>query len=337
MQLKRHVFYPLVFLLALVLTAEAEQGAITLNFPPDNSVMEFGVLGVSLKAAKSSADLMKVKVNEKDHLEIIPDSDFECFSVPLTVGINRIDITAEKKGKLIDEIFFRVFRRSDLESIYRTPPSDFKKNYFHLNLHPECRDCHTLVPGEADRKPVTPVDFSKGPGDIGGSGSTCYSCHKAITSLPYVHGPASVWSCLSCHDPQAVPVYSVKKPDTELCFGCHIEQKKDWGSKTYIHGPVNTGNCAICHSPHASENPFNLFKATWDLCVSCHADKATGRHILVGYIYEGHPTHGRPDPLSPGKELTCASCHNPHASNYPKLWALNVETQFELCQKCHKY
>jgi predicted CXXCH cytochrome family protein len=50
---------------------------------------------------------------------------------------------------------------------------------------------------------------------------------------------------------------------------------------------------------------------------------------------EGHPTRDRQDPVRIGKELTCSSCHNPHASNSPNLWAFDVQSTFELCVKCH--
>jgi predicted CXXCH cytochrome family protein len=301
--------------------------------------MEFGLVGISLTVPKDSPEIITVKVNNKKERDIIPDSSIECISVPLAVGINRITMTAFRKGKPVEEIALRVFRRSELIVKHKNPPEGFEKHYFHMQSHPECVECHTLEPNETDLKPLnTAVLASKTPKDIQAPAdvsSTCYSCHKAITTDPYVHGPASVWSCLSCHDPGDEMIYSVKKPDTDTCFKCHVEKKEDWFSKKYIHGPVNILRCAICHSPHASEYPFNLFMPTWELCVSCHQEMATRRHIVVGYIFKGHPTRGRPDPLRKGKELSCTSCHNPHASNYPNLWALRAESPFELCQKCH--
>jgi predicted CXXCH cytochrome family protein len=317
----------------------SEGGRITVMYPPDKSLMEFGPLGVSMKVQPGSTEKIVIAVNGKELREIIPDSEFECFSLPLEMGLNKVDITGFTGGAS-STIQLSVYRRSDLEVTYSKPPSEYKKNLFHLASHPDCGQCHSLAPSEFDKKPINIAVFSAKTSEdkqkAAAVTSTCYSCHQAITSYAYVHGPVSVWSCLSCHDVDSMPVYAVKKPDTEVCFRCHTEQRNNWTMKKYIHGPVNMGKCAICHSPHASENPFNLFKPTWDLCVSCHADKKTGRHILVGYIHEGHPTHEVPDPLRVGKELSCASCHNSHASNFPKLWALNVESQFELCMKCHK-
>jgi predicted CXXCH cytochrome family protein len=111
---------------------------------------------------------------------------------------------------------------------------------------------------------------------------------------------------------------------------------KNWSSKKYVHGPVNLGKCIICHKPHGSDYPFYLLKQSWELCVACHADRATGKHVLGdAFSTEGHPTRGYPDPLRKGEELVCASCHNSHASSFPNLWEYEVESLFDLCQKCH--
>ncbi len=328
-------FFAAVVFLVSGLAAEGSDKVITVNYPPDKSVMELGLLSISLSMPKGSSDLIRVNVNDAEKVNIVPTREFVCFTVRLSVGLNKINITAMKNNKAADKVFLNVFRRSDLISMYKSPPEDFQKDYFHMKEWLPCAACHKLEPGESDKKPINIVSFeaetTKDIKETASSTSTCYSCHKGITSY------TSVWSCLSCHNPQAEPKYLVKKPDTELCFSCHAEQKEDWSVRKNIHGPVNTGNCAICHSPHASENPFNLVQPSWDLCVSCHVGKDTGRHIIAGYVYsDSHPTRGKPDPLSPGKEMSCTSCHNPHASDYPKLWALNAQSAFVLCQKCHQ-
>ena len=38
------------------------------------------------------------------------------------------------------------------------------------------------------------------------------------------------------------------------------------------------------------------------------------------------------DPDKPGKEITCMSCHDPHSSDYKKLFPVA-----NICAKCHKY
>jgi len=272
-----------------------------------------------------------------------PDSEFECFSVPLMVGVNNIHIIAFKDNKQVDETSISVFRRSELSREYAIPPSGFSKNYFHMKDRSLCAPCHILKPGLFDKKPVDisafPTKTLTNEFKTDTSASTCYSCHKALIAYPFVHEPASVWSCFSCHEDGAIPNYSVSKPYTRMCFSCHLKQKEEREVKKYFHGPYTTGICSICHNPHASDYPFMLMKSTWDLCVSCHMEKGSGKHILERYMFSAgvvfHPTRGAKDPLREGKEFTCASCHNPHASYSPKLWRWDVGSGFSLCKKCH--
>jgi predicted CXXCH cytochrome family protein len=319
--------------------AEAGDGAIVLHYPPDKVIMEFDLLNISIGVPENSADLIQAKVNNKKIIEIVPDQTFECFSVRLKPGPNSITITVMNKDEEVYQSTLNVFRRSDLIGNYSRPPADYKKDYFHMKDMTQCSECHTLTPDERDKRPLNPVAFAVDDTDkkaVLNAASTCYSCHNKIASYPYVHGPAAVWSCLSCHNIDSEPKYSVKKPDTDLCFECHKEQKNNWNAKKFTHGPVTIGKCTICHSPHSAAYPFNLHKSTWDLCVNCHAAKGSGRHVLGdAFSTEGHPTRDRPDPIRIGKELSCASCHSPHASNFPQLWAFEVNDMFDLCKKCH--
>jgi len=343
----KRIVYRAVFLIAVLLgtfgicyAQPAGETIITVNYPPDKTVMEFDLLGISLAVPPGSADLIKVQVNQEERIRIVPDREFECFSTSLSLGNNMIQIVAIKEGKIVNDIFVNVFRRSDLESIYVKPPAGFKKDSFHAKDRKECAGCHTLEASETDKKPVSlsafPDEKLRGTYDSAAAASTCYSCHKSLISYPFVHGPAAIWSCLSCHDQGAEPKYAVKKPDTKACFTCHLKKKEEWYAKGFLHGPFNTGKCAICHNPHASENPSNLIKSTWDLCLSCHIDKGSGSHIVKNFSnFHYHPTRGKPDPSRPGQELTCSSCHNPHASDIPKLQRFSYSNLFGLCKNCH--
>ncbi len=118
----------------------------------------------------------------------------------------------------------------------------------------------------------------------------------------------------------------------EACFRCHDGIL----SGAFKHGPADAGYCNLCHDPHASPYPAWLRKESWDLCVTCHAEKASGRHVVAGYsIGTSHPTKDRRDVSRPGKRMSCASCHEPHSAETRDLFAFKAKTRFELCNYCH--
>ena len=208
---------------------------------------------------------------------------------------------------------------------------------------PQCAACHYLwEPAEADNKTITietyAAEVSKDKVPVPAD-SSCYSCHRGITSCSFVHGPAFVWSCLTCHDAGGEPRYSLKYPVPELCYKCHLEQKQQRCGKRNYHAPYITDKCCMCHNPHASENPCRLDQPVWLLCVSCHPGQADGRHVVAPYFWgtrhRKHPTRGVADPSRKGHELTCASCHDPHASDFPMFISKYGPRSFDLCIKCH--
>ena len=81
--------------------------------------------------------------------------------------------------------------------------------------------------------------------------------------------------------------------------------------------------CTSCHDAHGSNGP-KLIKQSdvVTLCQSCHGD--LGKHY--------HPVKSdKPD--GRGQPMTCTSCHDPHAAEYPGL--LQREPKRELCIQCH--
>ena len=131
-------------------------------------------------------------------------------------------------------------------------------------------------------------------------------------------------------DPQAPK--KTPSPVKDACLKCHAIVL----SGTFKHGPASEGYCTLCHDPHASPNPAWLRKPAWDLCTTCHQDKGSGVHVLAGYMRGSHPTRDVPDPLRPGKNLTCTSCHNPHSAENSQLISFTVRSRTELCNICHK-
>ena len=182
---------------------------ITVHYPSQHISKEYDLIGMSITVQNGSADEIKVDVNELEALALVPDRKFICFTINLEPGENEIVISAYKLGEKVGSVTRNVFRRSDLSAKLRKVPSRFRRDNFHMKENAECAECHALTHTEYDRKPVSPATFSNNKYDIKtivSTTSTCYSCHKPISSYTYVHGPASVWSCLSCHDPDAEPV-----------------------------------------------------------------------------------------------------------------------------------
>ena len=119
----------------------------------------------------------------------------------------------------------------------------------------------------------------------------------------------------------------------ETCLSCH----QGMLDGAFRHGPTEAGYCNLCHDPHASPNPAWLRKPAWDLCVTCHAEMAEGKHVVAGFVSgKTHPTKGRSDPARPGRELSCASCHNAHSGKSRSLFVYGVKERHDLCVQCHK-
>jgi len=118
----------------------------------------------------------------------------------------------------------------------------------------------------------------------------------------------------------------------DTCLKCHGSILNG----NFKHGPVDAGYCNLCHDPHASTYRAWLRKAPWDLCTTCHAEKASGVHVIAGFKSgKTHPTRLKPDPMRPGKRLTCSSCHEPHSAVNKDLFAYHIKTWQELCPLCH--
>jgi len=188
-----------------------------------------------------------------------------------------------------------------------------------------CAACHAM-------------DGGKGlPRDARLPDSACGGCHGDVVSRPVQHGPVGQQACFMCHEPASSPQrYAVAWPIQETCFRCHFDIKGQMERKAWRHGPAAAGRCTTCHDPHGSKNLFWLKKPIFDLCTNCHTEKASGRHVVLGFVYgDSHPLRGRPHPLKPGVELACSSCHNPHAAQYRYLWQFDATVREELCRTCH--
>ncbi len=182
--------------------------------------------------------------------------------------------------------------------------------------------------------------------------SICFDCHDQ-KKFKGKSGHTNIGLCAGCHAPHSSNLdHLLKTAQPELCFSCH---EKDKFNKKYVHSIIPVGGCTACHIPHVSNQPSLLPKSAEDLCLSCHKGKSNGRHITNVPGKKVHPVKGVkdpsvawtkkipdpnrpgyeievPDPDKPGKELSCMSCHDPHSSDYKKLFPVA-----NICKKCHIY
>jgi predicted CXXCH cytochrome family protein len=182
----------------------------------------------------------------------------------------------------------------------------------------------------------------------------CYNCHNESKFIGGKSGHTSIGMCTGCHNPHASNSNKIllsEQPD--LCYACH---DKTNFTKKYVHSVIPVAGCTSCHTPHIAPYPYLLSTTVFELCTSCHAAKADGRHIVsIPGKKKIHPLKGAkdplhpgtkkipdpfkpdkeievPDPNNPGKEMTCTTCHNPHSSDFAKLFP-----QQNICARCHKF
>lgn len=205
-----------------------------------------------------------------------------------------------------------------------------------------CLSCHAMH--GAKGKHIT-----RDPGD----GRTCLGCHPAMASTSTNHplgrvpgrdlvaerrgqhvllsGDGGI-GCLSCHDMSADMKTGMLRslPGKSVCLDCHSERTDLAGG---AHAHLETGakpTCIACHDVHGGERDERFLRAAPGTvgdprgCLSCHGPggRAAPRQAKPGVA--GHPTDGRS--LPDDKNLTCLSCHDPHAADRPNAGA---------CATCH--
>ena len=317
-----------IYLLAAPAPSWSIQGGsnhLRVILPPDKAAVSDRLVGLVL-SARGNPETILLTVNGKDYPPLSGKDSYICKEINLTEGMNKIEIKGFGKDGITDEKTLSIFLRSALSERFKSPPPGFDPYHFHKSEREKgCSRCHTMEARKSDVSPDSPDQ------------STCFVCHKEITGYKFMNGSVSVWACTRCHSGNENNEKGVPEPVSKLCFSCHYNEMKTWTARKHAHGPFALGACTLCHNPHASDDPFFLRKQTTDLCLSCHADKATGAHVVSGFSGSGHPVRGKPDPRNPGKELTCASCHNPHASDFPFLLFRDLGDRSSFCRSCHRF
>lgn len=184
---------------------------------------------------------------------------------------------------------------------------------------------------------------------------TCLTCHPQKKEGRFVHTAVEM-GCENCHH-----IITEKNRTTitlfatggDLCARCHEAQKG-----TVLHGPYRNGQCLICHDPHSSDFKAQTRSAGNSLCLACHAPRRADTVSIFNLqkiskadldkvpkieldtsLRFGHPCPTHPVAgvisLLEGEEMSCLSCHAPHASTLPSLIVL-AKGGGIVCNACHQ-
>jgi len=327
--MKRFVSGLFLFTLAINFTANPvlAEDIIKIISPQDMVWVNGRLINLVYRIKSDSYDATIITLNShSDQVQpgAIAKLGIHHSSLLLTGGRNRISIQVLKDKKILAKKIITVYLRSNLNEQYDTPPHRFKQYTFHTGYNEIiCRPCHAeelLENSKSRQNEELP---------------SCYTCHKKIIDYKYVHGPASVWTCSMCHNKNTAELKNgVPSPEITVCRMCHTEELAAWQTEKFGHGPTMAGKCAFCHNPHASDENFFLRTGTSDLCGYCHQDKLMKPHIVADFFKQGHPVK-REGGKAGERTITCASCHNPHASNNVNLLIGFKESITDFCGNCH--
>lgn len=190
---------------------------------------------------------------------------------------------------------------------------------------PTCANCHGestshMKKGPDGKRPSPDRAFKKTT-PAAKQDEACTSCHKGGKHMFWsssTHANRGV-ACVSCHDihNSGHDKARDKKTQTEVCFGCHKEQRAQMSRPSHHPVPEGKMGCSDCHNPHGAAGDKQLVKDTTNAtCFTCHAEKR-------GPFVHNH---------APVQE-DCAICHNPHGSINNSL--LKARAPY-LCQQCHE-
>ena len=190
--------------------------------------------------------------------------------------------------------------------------------------------------------------------------------------------------CTSCHDPHSNQYGQFLVQDNKgsaLCVACHNVTSwqtashhlagKSWngtGPNPWPHttqSSVAANGCENCHAPHTAGGKARLlnYAEAEQNCFACHNGNVAAKNVENEFnkasthpIFTSRGVHDpTEDPINAPRHVTCADCHNPHASTTTPAVAPNVSgalagikgvnlsgavvntitRQYELCFRCH--
>ncbi len=191
------------------------------------------------------------------------------------------------------------------------------------------------------------------------SSQACLSCHEGLVKTRFVHSAVNQVGCAACHEVKTEgesSTVNLTLPEEELCLTCHEK-----ANEPVKHGPYDKGQCLRCHDPHGTDFAKQTRGATNALCSECHLERRVtadtvrlfGKEAIpdvefagipkigldpsrrIGHPFLAHPVANTGDPAHKGEEISCLSCHVPHAAPQPKLLR-GEKSASEICERCHQ-
>jgi len=161
----------------------------------------------------------------------------------------------------------------------------------HLAAGVACQDCHAIHLVEAAENPKKVA--------LGSAQSNFFSVPKLPEENRWLHNSL------------------LKEAQPGLCESCHRTVQAQFALPEHHRVPEGFMKCTDCHNPHGTMNQFQLAKANWETCVSCHVEKRGP------FLYEHAVV----------RVEGCGSCHTPHGS--VNNFLLKRREQRLLCLQCH--
>ena len=342
------VVFSLLILSTILL---AKQGLIA-NFevinPKDKSIYNESIASINIKVPKKEkATNLIIKLNEKSYeLKLNSNREVYCKSVDLKLGKNKIEVVLYRNQEILKTYKSTILYQQEIFPETIALNKGYEKNYFHTNKNEKlCKSCHDMNDEiKLQNKALENVkDVLEDTRE-----SKCFDCHKKLNSRKNSHAPSVNLICTECHNGNVGEYNSELKgksrfiqpdPISNRCFNCHENVENEWLKREYTHGPAMNGRCSRCHNPHGSDEIFFTKKPIWDLCTTCHSEKAVGNHVVTSFVFGrnkgSHPTKAEKDPAREGRSLVCSSCHNPHGSNGIHLLRMEGKKPFGICARCH--
>ncbi|HWR71974.1 MAG TPA: hypothetical protein VN604_02285, partial [Nitrospirota bacterium] len=185
----------------------AEGPAVPVVYPKENSIVG-GKVNVVLDpgADWSAFPSFQVVAGGVEYPPVDTSTGKHAFQgVDLKPGLNTITVKVfapagdkEKKDKKSSRETaskqITVFSMVELFTS-RDAPAGYSRSLFHSRENEAgCSGCHPLEVKADAPQPKKPDD------------AICYACHRTMAAGEHIHGPAAVWNCIGCHDPEIYPV-----------------------------------------------------------------------------------------------------------------------------------